>query len=588
MADSYWGRYWKRKQASRRRFLQAGGIGAVGAAGLALVGCGDDDDDDDTIQLATPTPSGDATPTPSDPFANAKRGGIYRLAATGDAPSLDPYGNLSFLTKAFAAYHYSRLFKYETGPGIHPAEVRPTPDIAESAEPSPDAMQWVIKLRPGVKFHNVSPVDGREVTTEDVKFSWGRLTAETTQNRSQVEFVDSVEFPDSSTIVFKLKTPNAAFLDVLADTNLLFIMPTESDGKFNPAQVAIGSGPWIFRSYEQSVRILRDRNPDWYMEGFPLFDQVETSIIPEYATRIAQFLAGNLDTVDPAGEDLITIRRQIPDAQLESRPGPTLSFIYFDSLPDSPWRDPRVRQAISMALNRDDLTEVAYNVSKLEEAGLDIATPYHNIIPAGETRWWLDPLSSEMGEGSKYFQYDPAEARKLLEAAGYGDGFEALYQYTNNRYGKAFNDVAELQIQYLQELGIRTTTEVQDYSSKYITQTFAGNFTGIAFGFQTPFPEAGAYLVRMFGDDPLNHGKINDPKMKELAYAQYAELDEERRKELFWEAQRYHATQMYYIPSQAGAGSTWEAHQPNLRNAVEFRVKGYGAGTETIPFRWKA
>src|SRR5690606_23767504 len=172
MADSYWGRYWKRKQASRRRFLQAGGIGAVGAAGLALVGCGDDDDDDDTIQLATPTPSGDATPTPSDPFANAKRGGIYRLAATGDAPSLDPYGNLSFLTKAFAAYHYSRLFKYETGPGIHPAEVRPTPDIAESAEPSPDAMQWVIKLRPGVKFHNVSPVDGREVTTEDVKFSW--------------------------------------------------------------------------------------------------------------------------------------------------------------------------------------------------------------------------------------------------------------------------------------------------------------------------------------------------------------------------------------------------------------------------------
>src|SRR5690606_33955542 len=200
----------------------------------------------------------------------------YRRAATADAPSLDPYGNLSFLTKAFAAYHYSRLFKYETGPGIHPAEVRPTPDIAESAEPSPDAMQWVIKLRPGVKFHNVSPVDGREVTTEDVKFSWGRLTAETTQNRSQVEFVDSVEFPDSSTIVFKLKTPNAALLAVLADTNLLFIMPTESDGKFNPAQVAIGSGPWIFRSYEQSVRILRDRNPDWYMEGFPLFDQVET------------------------------------------------------------------------------------------------------------------------------------------------------------------------------------------------------------------------------------------------------------------------------------------------------------------------
>jgi len=587
--SSYWDR-WQVRQASRRTLLKGAGFAGVGAAGMALVGCGDDDDDSGGsggVQLATPTPSGAATATPSDPFAGAKRGGTYKIYTAGDAPSLDPYGNLSFLTKGFAAYHYSRLYKYKTGPGILPLSVRPEPDIVQTAESTPDGLKWTFKLRSDVKFHNTAPVNGRQLTTDDVKFSWSLLTAPTNANASQVKYVDKVEYPDKQTVVFTLKGPNAAFLDALADTNLLFIVPTESESQFDRAKTAIGSGPWMLDSYQPSVKIVRKRNPEWYNKNVVFFDSIEQSIIPEYANRLAQFLAGNLDGVDLNGDDLVTVKKQIPQAQLNSTVGATLSFLFFDPDPASPWKDPRVRQAVSMAINRDDLLELGYNLKKLKEAGLDVQGPWHNIIPAGETRWWIDPKGKDQGDSAKYFKYDPAEAKKLLAAAGFPDGFSTTYQYTANRYGKLFNDIAEAQINYLNQIGIKTTTDVQDYSSKYITQTFLGNFKGIAFGYETPFPEAGSYLTRFFTEDPNNHSKVKDATMTKLAQDQAIEANEEKRKAIFKEAQIKNAESMFYVPSVAGAGSGWTGSQPNIKG-TEYRVKGYGQGTEEYVYRWKA
>ena len=592
MADNYWDSYW-RERRSRRRFLGGAAMAGVGASALALVGCGDDDDDDgDGGSLATPTAGANATPTPTDPLAGAKRGGIYNLDATGDPPTLDPYGNISFLTKGHAAYVYSRLFMYKAGPGIAYGSVRPTPDAAQSAEATPDGLKWTVKLKPNVKFHNIAPVNGRAMTSEDIKATWERATSKESTNKP-VTPVDKVEYPDANTIVFTLSKPTATFLDDFADSNVFWILPKEAlSGGYDVSKVVIGSGPWIEKEYQPGVKFVFDRNPAWHLgkpDGAPFFDGVNLSIVPEYANRLAQFKAGNTDTSDINGEDLPDIVKQIQGVRVEGRTGPTLSFMFFDSDPNSPWnKDPRVRQAISMSLDRDALMELGYNVKKLRDAGLKVETKWHNLIPAGETAWWIDPTGPEMGSAANNFKYNIAEAKKLMEAAGFANGFEATYQYTANRYGKLFNDIAEANIGYINALGIKTTTDVQDYSSKYITQTFIGNFKGIAFGYETPFPEAGSYLTRFFTDNPQNHGKVKDAELTKIAMDAQVELSEEKRKALFAQAQKINGEKMYYIPNVAGAGTGWSASQPNIRNHPEFVTKAYGGPSETLPFRWKA
>jgi len=553
--------------------------------GVLLAACGGGRKQEDLSGLVTPRA---AATGQGDPFAGARRGGILNVSLNLDPPTLDPYIQPATNTKAFAAYVYSRLFKFKGGPGIRATDAKPTGDLAEAAESTPDGLTWTVKLRPNAKFHPVPPVGGRSVTTDDVKFSWERATGEKGINRSSFDFVDKAEFPDARTIVFKLKEPNAAFLEILADLNLLWIMPREADGGFDTATAAIGSGPWIFESYTPSVGFKFRRNPDWYETGFPLLDGVNLTIVREYATGLAQFQAGSLDAYGVNAQDLVDLKRQLPQIQLYGELGIGLYYFYLDGNPSAPWRDARVRQAMSMALDRDALLDLAYNVRKLRAGGIDVKDYWNNIIPAAHTRFWLDPKSPEHGESGRFFRYDVAEAKRLLAAAGFPNGFEAKYQYTGNGYGAIHNLIAEASGEFLNQIGIKVTTEVQDYSSKYYTQTYRGQFDGIAFGPETSFPEAGSYPLRQFTPNPLNKSRANDPTLEKLACDQQREMNEAKRRDLFHEIQRYHARFMYLIPSSLGGGTSWSARQPWLKNSTEFGTPvGYANGGEQFPYWWK-
>lgn len=594
MAGQYWDRYWAARR-SRRGFLGGAATLSAGAAGLALVGCGDDDDDDDTPSatntpsggLATNTPAPDATPTPDDPYAGAKRGGVYKLDATGDPASIDPYGSTSFTAKGVASYVYSRLFKYNAAPGVAKADLRPEGDLALSSESNPDGTVWSITLRDNINFHDLAPVSGRAVTADDIQFSWGRMTEEAQPNRANVAFVDKLETPDDKTIVITLKAPNAAFLDVFTDANNFWVMPTEADGGFDPTTTMIGSGPWVFDSYQASSSYSFDRNPAWHFDGFPLMDRVEVAIITEYASRLAQFQAGNTYVSGIAADDIVNVKNSFPDVQLYGEVSQLLSFFFMDPNPDSPWnKDPRVRQAISMAIDRGTLLDFAYNISTLKAAGLNVSERWNNLIPAGNERFWLDPLSSAQGPSSAFFEYNPDESKALLAAAGFPE-ISTTYQYTPVRYGSVFDSTAEAHIEMLNAVGINVTVDPQDYNSIYFPNTFQGNFTGIAFGLETPFPEASGYPNRMFRDNPLNHSRIITPEMTALADKQQTTLDPEERIEVFHEIQRKNAENMYYIPNNIGAGTGWTGYQGFVKNIETQTVPGsYGGPTEETAFVW--
>jgi peptide/nickel transport system substrate-binding protein len=588
--------FWTRQRVSRRAALRGAGVGAAGIAGAVLIGCGGDDDDPTATPGAdggTGTPGATETQvrdTSTPQAAGIKRGGTWTVANNGDPPTIFPYGNLSFETKGIGTYVYNRLYKRETFPGSDGGETLPGPDAALSAE-SEDGQTWTVKLRQ-VQLHDVAPVSGRMLDSEDVLFSVGLLQAEESANRDSVANWVKVEAPDAETIVFTLDAPSPTFLEQIADTNFLQIMPREADGGFDPSTTMIGGGPWIFKEYRPSSGFSFDANKNYYELGedgnpLPYVDALERPIIPEYSNRLAQFLAGNLSGLGINAADVITTRNENPELQWLGQVPQLQSIFFWDNIltTDQPWGDDRFRKAVSMSLDRDALTDVAYETYALRDAGLPSALNWNNIIPSGwGARWWLDPQSPEHGESGQWFQHNPSESMKLLEAMGVSTPFSIPYIYTS-RYGGAFDVIAEAQINMMQQIGLDPQTDVQDYASLYITNTFQGDFTGMAYGYETPFPEAGGYWVRMFGDDPSNHSKVIVPELTDIDLRQRVELDEETRRELMHQGQRLNGDRMYYVPTQAGAGTSYTAYQANIQGGIR-DTNGYGASVEEYIFYW--
>jgi len=577
------GNIWLGSRLSRRRLVRGGAVLGAGLAGAALVGCGGGDD----AQPAAPAPAQSAaTPTPKTAApAGPKRGGIYRVATTADPPTLDPYGSGSFATKGFAAHIYSRLFRIDAQPDTNPYDQGVIPDLAEKFE-TKDGQSWVVTLKRGVKFHDVAPVSGRELTTDDVLFSWKRLTDPKSVNRSAVEAVTKAEAVDRHTLRFELKAPSPIFIEILADANNFFVMPAESDGKFQPTVTPIGTGPWMLDSYQVSSRFKYKRNPAYFVEGVPYLDGIDVPIIPEYANSKAQFEAGNLDALGIISDDVIDLHKRHSAWQWVGLVTGGVAYLFFsppDKDPNAPWRDERYRQAASMAFDRSAIMELSYNVKALKAAGLDPSDKWNNIVGVTMAKWWLDPQSAAHGPTGKFFRFDAAEARKLLAAAG-GEKTPIKYQYASPVYGVTFDRAAEAIGNYLRDAGFPATTEIQDYTAVYFPNTRAGNFNGVALGATPAYPEVTGYVDRYFSKTSSNASKVDDPQLNDLRAKQSVEFDGKKRLDLIHSIQRRNAEMMFYTPTPVGGGSTWTAYQKRVRGVANTR--GYGAPTEVTARIW--
>lgn len=574
--SNYWTDVFARR-LSRRRALHGAAAGGLGAAAIGVVGCGDDDDDDDGGSTATAVATQAAEP---------KRGGTLRGTIPNDPPVLDPYKSISFLTLIPASFVYSRLLRYK--PQADPAkwgDREAEGDLAESWEASPDALTWTFHLREGVTFHDVAPVNGRPVDSEDVVLSWERWLALPAANAKQLNMIERVEAPDPRTVVITLNLPYAPFETIIASPNYFWIMPKEvaNDG-IDLTQTMLGSGPFLFDSYEPGVAMRFRSNPNYWEQGLPYVDGVDLHIIKDPATTLSNFMTGGLDVhafTNP--RDVAEIRRQKPEVKLDEFLQTLLLFSYVQPISeghehysaDSPFNDERVRRALSMALDRDALLQVLYQGEG----------KWNTLVPAGFTKFHLNPKddAAAYGEAANYFKFDIEGARKLLADAGYPDGISAQMHYTNNAYGDLFNQSAEVINRMWNDAGIKTTLAPEDYRSQYISSTFLGNFDGVAYGPQSGFDEADQYLFSMLhSSSERNHSKINDPELDKLIEAQRVELDSEARVELMHDIQKLIADKMYYIPTVVG--KSYYAQHPNVKGFTFGAF--YSLGTESYARVW--
>jgi peptide/nickel transport system substrate-binding protein len=604
------GSYWRRtleQRISRRRALQAAALGAAGLTGAAVVGCAGEEEEGEV----TPEATEEVQKGGPNEVVDAKEekppipGGTGRGAWASDPLSLDPQRNLSWVTDYFlSAAAYSRLYKYDSGEHItKPTDYLTAPDVAESYEVTPDHLQWTFKLRPDVKFHNKPPLNGRLLVAEDVVATYRRFIEGSGPQPQPAryamilgELIDSVEAPDEQTVVFKMKVPYPPFLTTIASAQYLWILSREAvDGDIDPAKEdgVIGTGPWMLKSYEPAKAAEWLKNPDYFLvrDGVPLpyLDGYTMYVVPEYATQKAQFQAANIDALILEPKDVMDVVGSVPDCQItRGDPMNLLNFMYFGQKEPNPFKDERVRRAVSMAVDRDAILEAQYNISTLRDAGYEPTSAWHNVVPAGLTRWWLDPQSEEMGAAGQYYKYDPAEAKKLLAAAGYPDGIDTDYHFATAIYGAGFETAAEATAAYLREAGINPNVIAEPYTT-YITTIFGGGpeVSGIVFAYETPFTEVDDYLWHMYNPKGArNHGHLDDPDLTQMVNDQRVEADVDKRREIIWDIQRYASDKMYYVPATSAAASGYVAYQRWVRNVGVFRTASFAVYTETTMFSW--
>jgi peptide/nickel transport system substrate-binding protein len=501
-----------------------------------------------------------------------KRGGTLSLRLW-DPPHFDPHQTISYKTHIAYSFTHSRLLKHKAGPAVPPGTFPIEGDLAESWS-QPSETTYVFKLRKGVRWQNRPPVNGRELTAEDVVYSVERFrTLKGNANAYMLSSLDKVEAIDKHTIKFTLKEPYVWFLDMIANSHAVPIIAKECVEKFGDLkkpESMVGSGPWMLDSYRPNVGYTFVRNPGYFLSGLPYIERIEVSVDEDNASRMAAFIAGKYDlgweyqgVINRVDWVQIkdTLKQKRPRLQTAEYPNSVMSHIYMRT-DKPPFSDIRVRRAMSLAIDRKGIIDSVY------EGGAAINPP----VPAA-LRDWSVPMD-QLGEGGRWYKYDLAQAKKLMAEAGHANGFSATMEFTT--YGsQILVDMAQLVLKGLKDIGIDAKLNTKEYGA-YIATTFYGKFDSMAFGPQTGFQEPDNFLYGQYYPGELkNQSHINDPIVADMLVRQRRTQDVAKRREVIYEIQRYLAKQQYYVQMPSAIQiAVWDGALKNYATNVSYDYGG--------------
>jgi peptide/nickel transport system substrate-binding protein len=371
---------------------------------------------------ASAAASGAAVPKPSQaPAASAgaaKPGGVLRIGAERDVADLDPHTTKVGWDINLMQEVYSSL-------------VRPGPDLL----PQPDlATQWEFKdpqtlsftLRQGVKFHN-----GREVTSDDVKYSLDRIRDPKVpaSYASAISSIDSVDAPDKYQVVLKLKRPDPAVLNNLSLPSMAIVAKEAVEPQpVGLKKTMMGSGPFKFKEQVPGQRIVLLKNPDYYIKGQPLLDEIDIIPLLDETARTNALKSGQVDYIEPVPPK--DIKALQAEKSFVVSGGPNLSFVGASlNTSKKPFDDVKVRQALAYGISRDEVVQKAFDGYAQPLWGPPLIPPY-----------WA-------GNTDKYYSYDANKAKQLLADAGYSGGLKTSIKIgTGTSYHPPFAAVVQSEL----------------------------------------------------------------------------------------------------------------------------------------------
>ena len=529
----------------------------------ATVEAADEEDDESfdeeaAAQQEGESAEGEAVAGDGDPV----RGGHLVVSGASDIGSLDPIASSSFNTQFRVAHVYQRLLGFEYGADVGYTENILVPQLAESWEVSDDGLTYTFKLREGVTWQDIPPVSGREFVATDVKATFEAILAEGHQ-ANLLERVESIETPDDYTVVLNLSSPFAPLLNNMAN-HFMWIMPEEAftDESYDRTTTAIGTGPFILDEREIDVSTSYVANPDYWETGFdgeplPYLDSFELVVIGDTTQAIANFTAGETQILTNGIP--LELLEQLKSDFTEAFHGEWIDAGMGQigvNMNREPFNDLRVRQAISLAVDREGMGESIRGGGTIP-----------SIVAPAQAKWTLPE-----DERFELLQYDPERAKELLAEAGYADGLDVTLIATD-QYGALYTAQTEWLVEDLEAVGFNVTLDLLDYST-YFGSRWPDVEYDLQFGPQTPFLEPDEWLRGQMGTGQgRNWYNISDPELDGLLDEQLGILDEEERIKAVQEIQRYALTELLAIIPVWTTLTRW-SYAPEVRDF--YRHASYG------------
>jgi len=347
-------------------------------------------------------------------MGDVQLGGTYRMLVNADIPALDPPGAAWWVDWwSVGTLLNNMLYAYDKDYNLYA-------DLAEDMpEVSSDGRIYTVKLRKGVMFHT-----GREMTAEDVKFTfdhahwpetvnWGKsyltnIVGYEAVINGETQDMAGVKVVDKYTIQFELKEPQATFIPLVTMTHLGVIPKDETvaAGADFGTKVVIGTGPFKFVEWQPALKLIYERNAQYFRNGLPYMDKIEINLNIDPTVTLLRWESGESEfTFIPPNE----LERVLVDPELveELRPAPRMETNRLTiNFKGKPFDDVRVRKALAHAIDKNNLVKLMTGAAVANEG----------LYARGMLQYDPDFKSA--------YQFDPEKATALLAEAGFPDGFK--------------------------------------------------------------------------------------------------------------------------------------------------------------------
>ena len=467
-----------------------------------------------------------------------------KIGLSAEPSAMDPHFHNLTPNNSLTKHIFDRLTDQDENQLVQPA-------LALSWRTTDDTT-WEFKLRPGVKFSNGDPF-----TANDVIYSYCRAPRVENSPSSfgiYVREISGMSAPDPLTVVIKTEAPHPL---LATELSTIAILSAKHNGAgavtfdrqeckgvgtypkteaFNAGEAAIGTGPYRLVRYTKGDRVVLERN-DGYWGEKPAWQRVIFRPITSPGPRVAALLAGDVDLIENVPiQDLARIKAN-PAYKVVEALSTRVVYLHFDYVDDvppgmggaaankNPFRDKRVREAISLAIDRDAI------VARIMGG---VAMPAAEMLP---------PMMFGANKDAKVAKADPAAAKKLLAEAGYPDGFSLLLGTPNDRY---VNDaqISQAVAQMLSRVGLKTSIEAMTASQFFVKRNKHGFGMWLS-GWLADTGEMSSPLKSLIatpnkdkGMGPTNPGGYSNPKVDALIEQALATIDDGKRGTLLAQASR--------------------------------------------------